>query len=81
LTIKREVNVMACVNPDGSLSMAAKGILKILAATPLSDNEIAMKLGQPVAVVGANLKEMIEALLVKEEGGKFGLTDIGRGEL
>jgi predicted transcriptional regulator len=72
---------MACVNPDGTLSIAAKGLLKILAPGPLTDQEIAMKLGQPVPQVKSNLKEMIEAFLVKEEGGKYALTDIGKGEL
>ncbi len=72
---------MACIDPDGSLTITATFLLKSLAEQPLSPEEIAKRLGEPLFRVRGNLRELREAGLIEEEGGVFHLTEEGRGRL
>ncbi|MBD3265060.1 hypothetical protein GF373_00190 [bacterium] len=68
---------MACVNPDGSLSETAKGILKSL-ETPRAAQDIAAETKQPLFVVRSALREMKGAGLVEENGDQFTISAEGR---
>lgn len=72
---------MACIDPDGTLTITAKFLLKTLDRMPLQPEEIAKALGEPLFKVRGNLREMREAGLIDEDGGKFHLTEEGRGKL
>ncbi|MBA4312339.1 MAG: hypothetical protein C0417_06890 [Chlorobiaceae bacterium] len=71
---------MACVNPDGTLSPSAKGVLAILNQA-LTAEDVSAKLNQPLFKVRASLREMTDAGLIKSEGDKYIITEIGRGKL
>lgn len=72
---------MACIDPDGTLTITAKFVLKCLVETPRPPEEIAKALGEPLFKVRGNLREMMEAGLIEEEGGRFSLTEDGRGKI
>jgi predicted transcriptional regulator len=72
---------MACIDPDGTLTITGKFLLKSLADAPLPPEEIARRLGEPLFKVRGNLREMREAGLIDEEDGNFHLTEEGRGKL
>jgi predicted transcriptional regulator len=72
---------MACIDADGTLTITAKFLLKSLAESPLPPEEIARALGEPLFKVRGNLREMREAGLIDEEGGRFFLTEEGKGKL
>ncbi len=71
---------MACVNPDGSLSPSAAALLG-MAAEPLRPEEIAGKVGQPLFKVRSSIREMAAAGLLREEGGKYVITEEGKKKL
>ena len=71
---------MACVNPDGSLSPSATALLRI-AAEPLSPEEIAGKVGQPLFKVRSSIREMVAAGFLREEGGKYVIAEAGKLKL
>jgi predicted transcriptional regulator len=71
---------MACVNPDGSISTSAKALLNIV-QNPLTPEEISKQIGQPLFKVRSSLREMTQADLVKEENGKFIITEKGREKI
>jgi len=71
---------MACVNPDGTLSESAKMLLRYL-GEPLAPEEISKKVGQQLFKVRSSLREMTEAELVREDGGKYSITELGKGKI
>jgi predicted transcriptional regulator len=71
---------MACINPDGTLSESAKALLSNI-SDPLSPEEISKKVGQPLFKVRSSLREMTDAELVREEGGKYGITEKGKEKI
>lgn len=68
---------MACVNPDGSLSPSAAALLRI-AGEPLQPEEIAGKIGQPLFKIRSSIREMTAAGLLREEEGKYVITEEGK---
>ena len=72
---------MACIDPDGMLTITARFLLKELGKQPLPPEDIAKALGEPLFKIRGNLREMMEAGLIGEEGGDFRLTDAGREHL
>jgi predicted transcriptional regulator len=72
---------MACIDPDGTLTITGKFLLKSLVEAPLPPEEIARRLGEPLFKVRGNLREMREAGLIDEAEGTFHLTEAGRGKI
>ncbi len=72
---------MACIDPDGTLTITGKFLLKSLVEKPLPPEEIARRLGEPLFKVRGNLREIREAGLIDEEGGNFHLTEAGRAKI
>jgi predicted transcriptional regulator len=70
--------MMACIDPDGTLTVTATFLLKALAKRPMPPQEIAKAIGEPVFRVRGNLRELSEAGLIEERDGNFLLTDAGR---
>ena len=68
---------MACVNPDGSLTESGRNLLTVL-AEPLNPEEISRKTGQPLFKVRSSLREMVDAALITEEGGRYTVTAAGQ---
>jgi predicted transcriptional regulator len=71
---------MACVNPDGTVTESAKALLAAV-ENPLTPEEISKQVGQPLFKVRSSIREMVQAELVKEEGGKYILTEKGREKI
>jgi predicted transcriptional regulator len=71
---------MACVNPDGTVTASAKALLTVV-QNPLTPEEISKQVGQPLFKVRGSIREMVQAELIKEEGGKFILTEKGREKI
>ncbi|MFC1791529.1 hypothetical protein ACFL0I_03585 [Gemmatimonadota bacterium] len=72
---------MACIDPDGILTITATFVLKNLAEQPLPPEDIARRLGEPLFKVRGNLREMSEAGLIQEQDGVYLLTEEGKGKL
>ncbi|MFZ5979373.1 MAG: hypothetical protein ACOYVF_01970 [Candidatus Zixiibacteriota bacterium] len=58
---------MACVNPDGSLTLSARKLLRML-AEPMSPEEAAEKLQLPLFKIRSSLREMTRAGMVVQTG-------------
>ena len=71
---------MACVNPDGSITETAKALLRVL-ESPLTPEEISRQIGQPLFKVRSSLREMTGAELIKEEEGKYLITEKGKEKI
>lgn len=71
---------MACINPDGSLSLVARDVLRAL-EQPRSVEEIHKIARQPTYRVRASLREMGEIGLVTETEGRYAITEAGRAQL
>ena len=67
---------MACVNPDGSLTHSARKLLKML-AEPMSPEETAESLQQPLFKIRSSLREMARAGMVTLTGEKYQTTEEG----
>jgi predicted transcriptional regulator len=72
---------MACIDPDGTLTITGRFLLKELAKQPLRPEDIAKALGEPLFKIRGNLREIMEAGLIEEEDGLFRLTEAGREKL
>ena len=72
---------MACIDPDGFLTLTAKFLLKSLSKGPLTPEEIAKSLGEPLFKTRGNLREMAQEGYIEEKDGQFFLTDKGRENL
>lgn len=71
---------MACVNPDGTVSALARGVLEAIAAgTPTAD--LAAQVGRPLFQIRASLRELVEAGLLEEQDSHYTLTGAGRALL
>lgn len=67
---------MACVNPDGTLTTVARGVLRAIAdGSALGD--IAADVGLPLYRVRASLRELTEAGFVLREGEALTVTRTG----
>jgi predicted transcriptional regulator len=72
---------MACIDPDGTLTITAKFLLKELDKGPLPPEDIARALGEPIFRVRGNLRELKEADLILEEDGLFHITELGKEKI
>lgn len=68
---------MACVNPDGTLSVTAKSILSAL-SNPLTIQDLAAETRQPVFVIRSALRELGNAGFVEPQDEKFILSAQGK---
>jgi predicted transcriptional regulator len=66
-----------CIGADGTLTESAKALLKLL-EQPATPEEIATRLGHPLFLVRASLRELVGADLVEAEAGKYQITQSGR---
>jgi hypothetical protein len=71
---------MACVKPDGSLTETAKTLLKQL-DNPLTAEEIAPRINQPLFKVRSVMRELVGNGLALEGEGKFQITAKGTEKL
>lgn len=73
---------MACIDPDGTVTITAKFVLKELNKGPLPPEDVAKALGEPLFKVRGSLREMKEADLIQEEAdGSFSITEVGKSKL
>ena len=72
---------MGCIDPDGTLTLTAKFLIKTLGEWPLPPEDIAKVMGEPIFRVRGNLRELTGADLIQEEGGLYSLTNEGRDRL
>jgi len=72
---------MGCIEPDGTLSASARVLLEELTRTPLRMNEITVLLRVPGFMVRANLRELQEMGLIRENEGQYSITEAGRERL
>jgi len=68
---------MPCVKPDGTIEPMAQAILRAL-HTPRTAEGICEYLRLPLYRVRSTVRELLEAGLVAETDGVYGLTDSGR---
>jgi predicted transcriptional regulator len=73
--------MMACIDPDGTLTVTGKFLLMSLVDGPLSTEEISANLKMPLFRARGSLREMADAGVIREEDGVFHLTDEGRAKL
>jgi predicted transcriptional regulator len=71
---------MACVNADGTITPMAKSLLQAL-GNPLTPEEAAALIGVPLFRIRASLRELQAAGFVKDEGGRYRLTEQGRAKI
>ncbi len=69
---------MACISPDGKPTESGTKMLSALKAGAGSAEEIAPKAGLPLFRVRSGLRELTQAGLVTETGGKYAITDKGK---
>ena len=69
---------MACIQPDGTLSVTATVLLEGLTDGPMILTEITKLLRVPGFMVRANLRELVEAGLIRQDGEAYRITDEGR---
>jgi predicted transcriptional regulator len=72
---------MACIEPDGSLTVTGRLLLEGLVQEPLPPEDIAKKVNEPVFKVRGSLRELSQAGLIEDADGKYHLTDEGKGHL
>ena len=72
---------MGCIDPDGTLTLTAKFLIKTLGEGPLPPEDIAKVMSEPIFRIRGNLRELAQADLIQEEGGLYSLTEKGRAEL
>jgi len=72
---------MACIDPDGTLTITGKFLLKELDKEPLPPQEIAKAIGEPVFKVRGSLRELKEADLIEEKDGLFHITELGKEKI
>lgn len=68
---------MPCVKPDGTLEPLAQAIVRALRA-PRTVEGVCEHLRIPLYRVRSTMRELLEAGLVAESDGVYGLTDSGR---
>jgi predicted transcriptional regulator len=68
---------MPCVKPDGTLEPLAQAIVRAL-SVPRTAEGVCEHLRIPLYRVRSTMRELLEAGLVTESDGIYGLTDSGR---
>jgi len=68
---------MACITPEGKPTESGKKMLNALKSGAMSPEEVAKISGLPLFRVRSGLRDMVQADLVKEEEGKYKLTEKG----
>lgn len=71
---------MACISADGTLTASARKILETL-NNPATPEEIVHATGLPLFKVRSGLREMAQAGLIEEDGGRYHLTEAGRQKI
>ena len=71
---------MPCVKPDGTLELMAQAIVRAL-STPRTAERVCEHLRLPLYRVRSTMRELLEAGLVAETDGVYGLTDSGRSRV
>ncbi|MDW8071182.1 MAG: hypothetical protein RMK79_06880 [Anaerolineae bacterium] len=71
---------MPCINPDGTLSVAAKQVLAAL-ENPVTLETAAACSGLPLYQIRGRVRELIEAGLVAVQGERYVITAAGRRRL
>jgi predicted transcriptional regulator len=71
---------MPCVKPDGTLEPMAQAIVRVL-ITPRTIEGVCEHLRLPLYRVRSTMRELVEAGLVVERDGRYGLTDKGQGRV
>jgi predicted transcriptional regulator len=69
-----------CIGADGTLTESAKTLLKLL-EQPATPEEIAARLGHPLFLVRASLRELLAADLLRTAGGQYSISEQGRKKL
>jgi predicted transcriptional regulator len=69
-----------CIGADGTLTESAKTLLRLL-EQPATPEEIAARLGHPLFLVRASLRELVGADLVRRDGEKYVITEAGRKKI
>jgi len=72
--------LLGCVSPDGKPSESGRKLL-LAARDYRTMDEIAEETKLPLFRVRSGLRDLTEAGYLKEEGGKYRLTDSGREAL
>ncbi|MGW8265385.1 MAG: hypothetical protein ACWGSQ_03405 [Longimicrobiales bacterium] len=72
---------MGCIEPDGTLTVTATVLLEELTRNPLRMTEITVLLKVPGFMVRANLRELEERGLIREDDGRYLITETGRERL
>ena len=70
---------MACIEPDGSLTLTGQRLLQEIAENPMTPQEIASTLEEPIFKMRARIREMVEADLIEEKDGEYSATEKGKG--
>jgi predicted transcriptional regulator len=71
---------MPCVLPDGSVAPVAKRILSTTLQEK-SEEEISKLTGMPIYRVRSSIRELLEAGLMEEKGGKYLTTEKGKEKI
>jgi predicted transcriptional regulator len=71
---------MACINPDGTLTMAGRDVLGAL-SEPRTVEEIHEIARQPVYRVRASLREMESMGLITVDGDRYAINEAGKARL
>lgn len=71
---------MGCVNPDGTVSTAARAVLQAM-QDGATAADAASAAGLPLFRVRASLRELVDGALVTVEGDLYTLTERGRDAL
>jgi hypothetical protein len=76
----QEGRLMACINPDGTLTKSAKSLLSVI-DTPHTAEALSKTLATPLFLVRASLREMVNAKLIRFEGDTYVITETGKEAL
>lgn len=71
---------MPCVKPDGTLEPMAQAIVRAL-RTPRTTEGVCEHLRLPLYRVRSTMRELVEAGLVAETAGQYGLTPAGQARV
>lgn len=67
---------MPCLNPDGTITEQARALLRA-AGAPVTPEELAVIIGQPLFRVRSSLRELSAAGLVEQAGDRYSTTAKG----
>lgn len=73
---------MACVNADGTLTPVAAGVLGAVdLATGGTADDVSRAAGVPLYRARSTLRELVDAGLLVEDGGRYRITASGRARI